>query len=79
MAHARADQLVDLDRLRDAEIAAELGGDLVVLQRAIRFGDGATLERLFNEARAVRRGIIQAGQDTNAPDFGRRPKTEKSS
>jgi cyclohexadieny/prephenate dehydrogenase len=27
--------------------------------------------RLFTEARAVRKGIIQAGQDTAAPDFGR--------
>ena len=42
------------------------------LQRAIRFGDGDTLFRLFTEARAVRRGIIEAGQDTAAPDFGRR-------
>jgi len=45
--------------------------DLTELQRAIRFGDGDTLFRLFTEARAVRRGIIQAGQDTAAPDFGR--------
>ncbi len=46
--------------------------DLTTLQRAIRFGDGETLHRLFVEARATRRGIIQAGQDTEAPDFGRR-------
>jgi cyclohexadieny/prephenate dehydrogenase len=45
--------------------------DLTALQRAIRFGDGETLHRLFTEARAVRRNIIQAGQDTAAPDFGR--------
>ena len=45
--------------------------DLTALQRAIRFGDGDTLFRLFTEARAVRRGIIEAGQDTAAPDFGR--------
>ena len=45
--------------------------DLTMLQRAIRFGDGETLHRLFTEARALRRGIIQAGQDTAAPDFGR--------
>lgn len=45
--------------------------DLTALQRAIRFGEGETLHRLFTDARAVRRGIIQAGQDTPAPDFGR--------
>jgi cyclohexadieny/prephenate dehydrogenase len=45
--------------------------DLTELQRAIRFGDGDKLHRLFTEARAVRRNIIQAGQDTAAPDFGR--------
>ena len=45
--------------------------DLTALQRAIRFGEGETLHRLFTEARAVRRGIIEAGQDTPAPDFGR--------
>jgi cyclohexadieny/prephenate dehydrogenase len=55
------------------EMLGRFSEDLVTLQRAIRFGDGETLERLFNESRAVRRGIIQAGQDTPAPDFGRRP------
>ena len=39
----------------------------------------ATLERLFAEARAIRRGIIQAGQDTARPDFGRRPEGTKPS
>lgn len=48
--------------------------DLTTLQRAIRYGDGDTLFRLFAEARAVRRSIIQAGQDTAAPDFGRSKK-----
>jgi cyclohexadieny/prephenate dehydrogenase len=45
--------------------------DLTALQRAIRFGEADTLHRLFVEARATRRGIIEAGQDTPAPDFGR--------
>ena len=54
------------------EMLGRFSEDLVVLQRAIRFGDGETLERLFTEARAVRRGIIQAGQDTASADFGRR-------
>ena len=55
------------------EMLGRFSEDLVTLQRAIRFGDGATLERLFTEARAVRRGIIQAGQDTAQPNFGRQP------
>lgn len=48
--------------------------DLFVLQRAIRFGDGETLFRQFTETRAIRRGILDIGQDTTAPDFGRGPK-----
>ncbi|MGL4395815.1 MAG: prephenate/arogenate dehydrogenase family protein, partial [Hyphomicrobium sp.] len=55
------------------EMLGRFSEDLTELQRAIRFGDGATLERHFGEARTVRRGIIQAGQDTAVPDFGRRP------
>jgi cyclohexadieny/prephenate dehydrogenase len=53
------------------EMLARFSEDLTALQRAIRFGDADTLFKLFTEARAVRRGIIQAGQDTAAPDFGR--------
>jgi cyclohexadieny/prephenate dehydrogenase len=53
------------------EMLGRFSEDLTALQRAIRFGDGETLQRLFGEARAVRRGIIEAGQDTAAPDFGR--------
>ncbi len=47
--------------------------DLSELQRAIRFGDGDKLHRLFTDARAIRRNIVQAGQDTAAPNFGRSP------
>jgi cyclohexadieny/prephenate dehydrogenase len=54
------------------EMLGRFSEDLTALQRAIRFGEGDTLHRLFTEARATRRGIIQAGQDTEAPDFGRR-------
>jgi cyclohexadieny/prephenate dehydrogenase len=58
------------------EMLGRFSEDLTALQRAIRFGEGETLHRLFVEARAIRRGIIEAGQDTAAPDFGRRsPKT----
>jgi cyclohexadieny/prephenate dehydrogenase len=54
------------------EMLGRFSEDLAVLQRAIRYGDGDTLHRLFTEARATRRGIVEIGQDTPAPDFGRR-------
>ena len=61
--------------LNNREAVLEMLGrfteDLIHLQRSIRYGDGDTLFKLFTEARQVRRGIIQAGQDTAAPDFGR--------
>ncbi len=61
--------------LNNKEAVLEMLGrfteDLVELQRAIRFGDGDTLHRQFSDARSLRRGIIKAGQDTAAPDFGR--------
>jgi cyclohexadieny/prephenate dehydrogenase len=53
------------------EMLARFTEDLTALQRAIRFAEGETLHQLFTEARATRRGIIEAGQDTAAPDFGR--------
>jgi cyclohexadieny/prephenate dehydrogenase len=53
------------------EMLGRFSEDLTSLQRAIRFGEGDVLFRLFSEARELRRGIIQAGQDTAAPDFGR--------
>ena len=45
--------------------------DLSLLQRAIRWGDGDTLFDLFSRTRAVRRSIIEQGQDVAGPDFGR--------
>jgi cyclohexadieny/prephenate dehydrogenase len=45
--------------------------DLTALQRAIRYGEGDKLFDLFTRTRAIRRGIIEAGQETPAPDFGR--------
>ena len=53
------------------EMLARFSEDLTALQRAIRFGEGDTLHKVFTEARATRRGIIEAGQDTPAADFGR--------
>jgi cyclohexadieny/prephenate dehydrogenase len=45
--------------------------DLSQLQRAVRVGDGTALEEWFTRTRAIRRSIIDVGQDTAAPDFGR--------
>jgi cyclohexadieny/prephenate dehydrogenase len=58
---------------RDAvlELLGRFTEDLVALQRAIRWGDGDTLESLFTRTRAIRRSIIDEGQDTEKPDFGR--------
>jgi cyclohexadieny/prephenate dehydrogenase len=53
------------------EMLGRFSEDLTALQRAIRFGDGAALFDLFSRTRAIRRGIIEAGQETAAPDFGR--------
>jgi cyclohexadieny/prephenate dehydrogenase len=53
------------------EMLGRFTEDLTSLQRAIRFGDGEALFELFTRTRAIRRGIIEAGQETAAPDFGR--------
>ncbi|WP_120500023.1 prephenate/arogenate dehydrogenase family protein [Roseovarius sp. EL26] len=53
------------------EILGRFTEELFALQRAIRTDDGAHLHDYFTRTRAVRRGIIEAGQDTAAPDFGR--------
>ena len=45
--------------------------DLTSLQRAIRWGKGDELFDLFTRTRAIRRSIIDQGQDDAAPDFGR--------
>jgi cyclohexadieny/prephenate dehydrogenase len=45
--------------------------DLTELQKAIRKGDGAALFDHFTRTRAIRRSIIQMGQDDARPDFGR--------
>ncbi|WP_164157405.1 prephenate/arogenate dehydrogenase family protein [Sandarakinorhabdus rubra] len=61
--------------LNNREAVLELLGrfteDLVALQRAIRWGDGEALESLFTRTRAIRRSIIDEGQDTEKADFGR--------
>jgi cyclohexadieny/prephenate dehydrogenase len=58
---------------RDAvlELLGRFTEDLVALQRAIRWGEGDTLEALFSRTRAIRRSIVDSGQDTDTADFGR--------
>lgn len=53
------------------EMLARFSEDLASLQRAIRWGDGDKLFDMFTRTRAVRRSIIDAGQEVDAPDFGR--------
>jgi cyclohexadieny/prephenate dehydrogenase len=58
---------------RDAilEMLARFSEDLASLQRAIRWGDGEKLFDIFTRTRTIRRSIIEAGQEVDAPDFGR--------
>jgi cyclohexadieny/prephenate dehydrogenase len=44
------------------EMLGRFSEDLSALQRAIRWGDGDTLETLFTRTREVRRGVIAEGQ-----------------
>lgn len=53
------------------EMLSRFSEDLAALQRAIRWGDGQALFDLFTRTRGIRRSIIEAGQETAAPDFGR--------
>ncbi|MGJ8528880.1 prephenate/arogenate dehydrogenase family protein [Maritalea sp.] len=53
------------------EMLGRFSEDLSMLQRAVRFGDGEMLEELFTRTRNIRRSIIDAGQEIDAPDFGR--------
>jgi cyclohexadieny/prephenate dehydrogenase len=53
------------------EMLQRFSEDLTALQRAIRWGDGDALFDLFTRTRAIRRSIIEQGQDEAGPDFGR--------
>lgn len=53
------------------EILGRFTEELFALQRAIRTGDGEQLFDYFTRTRAIRRGIVEAGQDTDKPNFGR--------
>jgi cyclohexadieny/prephenate dehydrogenase len=61
------------------EMLGRFTEDLSTLQRAIRYGDGETLFNHFTRTRAIRRSIIEIGQDSAAPDFGRHPKAGENS
>ena len=61
------------------EMLGRFSEDLTALQRMIRRGDGEGLFALFTRTRAIRLGIVAQGQETAAPDFGRRgPEAESS-
>ncbi len=53
------------------EVLGRFSEELSLLQRAIRWGDGQTLERVFSRGRALRRAIVEAGQEKDVPNFGR--------
>ena len=53
------------------EMLGRFNEDVSALARAIRWGDGEALFNLFTRTRAIRRGIVEIGQDSPAPDFGR--------
>ena len=59
---------------RDAvlEMLGRFSEDLSQLQRAIRYGDGDALFDRFTRTRAIRRSIVDQGQDDAAADFGRK-------
>jgi cyclohexadieny/prephenate dehydrogenase len=53
------------------EVLGRFSEDVAELTRAIRRGDGQALFEIFTERRAIRRSIVEMGQDSAAPDFGR--------
>jgi cyclohexadieny/prephenate dehydrogenase len=53
------------------EMLGRFNEDVASLTRAIRNADGDALFELFTRTRAIRKGIVEIGQDSPAPDFGR--------
>ncbi len=53
------------------EVLGRFSEELALLQRAIRWGDAETLERVFSRGRELRRAIVAAGQEKDVPNFGR--------
>jgi cyclohexadieny/prephenate dehydrogenase len=60
-----------LNREAVLDLLGRFSEDLTALRRAIRWGDGDTLFTTFERARRMRREVIEAGQDSDAPNFGR--------
>ncbi len=53
------------------EVLGRFTEELSLLQRAIRWSDGEALEKIFARGSTIRRAIVDAGQETEAPNFGR--------
>jgi cyclohexadieny/prephenate dehydrogenase len=53
------------------EVLGRFTEELALLQRAIRWSDAATLEKVFRRGRELRRAIVAAGQEKDVPNFGR--------
>ncbi|WP_411819032.1 prephenate/arogenate dehydrogenase family protein [Hyphococcus formosus] len=53
------------------EVLGRFSEELAVMQRAIRWGDADVLYNAFSRGRSLRRAIVDAGQETAAPNFGR--------
>lgn len=53
------------------EILGRFSEDLTALRRAIRWDDGETLFETITRARRMRKEVIDAGQDSDTPNFGR--------
>lgn len=53
------------------EVLGRFSEELALMQRAIRWGDGEALENAFTRGRSLRRAIVDAGQETAEPNFGR--------
>jgi cyclohexadieny/prephenate dehydrogenase len=60
------------------EMLGRFNEDLNVLQRAIRWGDGEALFNLFTRTRAIRRSIVDAGQESAEANFGRNRAAKKT-
>lgn len=56
------------------EVLGRVSEDIAALQKAIRWGDGDALYQRFSQSRDIRRAVIEAGQDTAEPNFGRSDK-----
>jgi prephenate dehydrogenase len=46
--------------------------NLEILKKAIESEDGKKLEQIFSKTKKIRKDIIEAGQDVEKPDFGRK-------